>query len=193
MSHALRLHDGLGEIAVDPALGILLGYGNTVPVAALGYSPGSYFLKTNGNSVTTTRFVNIGTRASSNFVAVGLPSTSPTIGVGYATGAGGAVTQATDRTTGVTLNTICGAITTQATSLAAAAEVSFTVTNSAVAIGDVVVAVIRSGPTTVGSTQVYVHTIAAGSFGLTLANLHASVADTGAAIINFAVIKAVSA
>jgi hypothetical protein len=38
-----------------------------------------------------------------------------------------------------------------------------------------------------------VSAVAAGSFDIRLTNLHASTADTGASIINFAVIKAVSA
>jgi hypothetical protein len=41
----------------------------------------------------------------------GFFSTSPTIGIGYATGAGGTVTQLTSRTTGVTLNKVAGQIT----------------------------------------------------------------------------------
>ena len=123
----------------------------------------------------------------------GVPqSASPITKIGYATGAGLAVTQITSRATGVTINATCGAITTDATSLAAAAEVRFVVTNSAVEIGDVVVACVRSGPTA-DTSVVDVVAVAAGSFTLQLTNLHASVADTGAAIINFAVIKAVSA
>lgn len=113
-------------------------------------------------------------------------------GFGYASGAGGAVTQITSRATGVTLNKLCGAITTDSTSLAAAAEASFVVTNSKVAVGDVVIVTPRSGQT--ASTSVaFVTAVAAGSFTITLSNLHASTADTGAMIINFAVIKAVSA
>lgn len=127
-------------------------------------------------------------------VTAGITSSGATgAGIGYATGAGGAVSQLTDRTTGVTLNTLSGAITTQATSLAAAAEVTFTVTNSTVAVGDVIVASIRSGPTAGVNTFVTVTAVAAGSFNLTLNNPHASTADTGAAIINFIVLKAVSA
>lgn len=122
-----------------------------------------------------------------------IKSSGPTSGIGYATGAGLAVSQATDRTTGVTINAVCGTITTQATSLAALARVRFVVTNSAVAIGDVIVLSIQSGPTTTGATIALVDTVAAGSFGITLYNSHATVADTGAAIINFAVVKAVSA
>lgn len=164
----------------------------TLPADSAQTLVGATATQTLSNKTLTAPVIGVATGTSLAVTGL-LTSSSPTAGIGYATGAGGAVSQATDRTTGVTLNTASGAITTQATSLAAGAEVSFTVTNSACAVGDVVVASIRSGPTTTGSTQVYVHTVAAGSFGLTLANLHASVADTGAAIINFCIIKAVSA
>jgi hypothetical protein len=193
MSHALRIHDGLGQIAVDPSAGILLAYGSTVPAAASeGYAPGCRFIKTNGTGVANVEYVNVGTKASSSFVTSGIQSTSPSIGIGYATGAGGAVSQATDRTTGVTLNAVSGQITTQATSLTAQTSVSFTVTNSAVAIGDVIALSIQSGPTGT-KTIATVTTVAAGSFKINLFNTDASVADIGAAIINFAVIKAVAA
>ena len=115
----------------------------------------------------------------------------PTGGLGYATGAGGAVTQATNRTTGVTLNTVTGAITTNNTSLAALAAASFTVTDSAVAVTDTIVLSIRSGQTN-AQTMVYVTTVAAGSFQITVNNGNAVTAETGTIIINFAVIKAVS-
>lgn len=111
---------------------------------------------------------------------------------GFATGAGGAVTQATNRSTGVTLNTICGAITTDATSLAAGAEATFTVTNSQCAVGDVPVIAARSGQTAATSVPT-VSAVAAGSFDITLSNLNGSTADTGAMIINFLIMKAVSA
>lgn len=124
--------------------------------------------------------------------ASSVKSISSSAGVGYGTGAGGTVTQITDRSTGVTINKICGAITTDATSLAAGAEATFTVTNSAVAIGDVIVLSARSGQTAATSVP-FVTAVAAGSFDITLTNLNASTADTGAMIINFAVIKAVSA
>ena len=120
------------------------------------------------------------------FLAVG-----GTTGFGYKTGkgVGGAQTQITTRATTVVLNKLCGAITTDTTSLATAAEISFTVTNSKVAANDVVVACIKSGGTTSGSTWAAVTAVADGSFQISLANLHASVADTGAIVINFAVIK----
>lgn len=123
--------------------------------------------------------------------ALAIKSSSPTAGIGYATGAGGAVTQATDRSTGVTLNTVSGAITMNAASLAAGAEASFTVTNSAVAATDVVVVCLKTVGT--GTPMVFVDTVAAGSFRITITNLHAATADTTADVINFVVIKGVAA
>lgn len=99
------------------------------------------------------------------------------------------VTQATNRSTGVTLNTTCGQITTDATSLAAAAEASFVVTNNKVTAKSVIVINAASGQT--ASTSIPVVTaVAAGSFTITLTNLHASTADTGAMVINFIVLGA---
>lgn len=125
----------------------------------------------------------------------GFVSTGPTgTGIGYGTGAGGAVTQATNRTTGVTLNKLSGTITTNNASLAAEAAAVFTVTNSTVAIGDVPVVAIQSGSNG-GNTKVTVNSVAAGSFVIQVANDNAAAgtAETGAILINFAVIKAVSA
>lgn len=115
-------------------------------------------------------------------------------GIGYATGAGGAVTQATNRTTAVTINTLAGQITTNNASLAAEAAAEFTVNNSTVAIGDVVVVAIQSG-TNGGNTNVFVSTVADGSFKIKVANNNAAAgtAETGAIIINYAVIKSVAA
>ena len=123
----------------------------------------------------------------------GFTSSAPTgVGIGYATGAGGAVSQATDRTTAVELNTLTGKITTQATSLAAQTSVAFTLTNSTIALGDVVAVSIQSGPTGL-KTIATVTTVAAGSCQINLFNTDASTADTAAAIINFVVIKGVAA
>jgi hypothetical protein len=143
---------------------------------------GLYFVGTN-NSTAPVQIVS---------TTGAITSTSPTLGVGYATGAGAAVTQLTNRSTGVTVNAVCGKITTDATSLAAGAEATFVVTNSAVEVGDVVNICARSGQTA-GTSIPFVTAVAAGSFSITLSNFHASTADTGAMIINFAVCKAVSA
>ena len=112
-------------------------------------------------------------------------------GIGYASGDGGAVTQLTNRTTGVTLNTLSGAITTHTASLAAEATADFVVTNSKVAIGDTVCVSQRSGSNG-GGTLVDVAAVAAGSFTVRVhnGNVAAGTAETGALILNFAVIKA---
>jgi hypothetical protein len=55
-----------------------------------------------------------------------IKSQGATQGIGYATGAGGTVTQATSKSTAVTLNTVTGAITMNNAALAAATIVSFT-------------------------------------------------------------------
>ena len=64
---------------------------------------------------------------------------------GYATG--GAVTQATSKATGVTLNTPSGQITMNGASLAADTTVSFTLTNSEIAATDVLILNHASGGT----------------------------------------------
>jgi hypothetical protein len=114
--------------------------------------------------------------------------------IGYGTGAGSTVTQITNRATGVTINALSGAITTDSTSLAAEASAVFVVTNNKVEIGDVVLCSMRSGSVAL-NTQVEVTAVAAGSFSITVINnnVAAGIAETGAIIINFAVIKAVSA
>lgn len=111
-------------------------------------------------------------------------------GLGYLPGLGGAVTQATNRTTGVTLNTLTGAITTNNASLAAEASADFVVTNNKVAIGDVVLLSQRSGSNG-GGTLVQVVAVANGSFTIRVhnGNVAAGTAETGAIIINFAIIK----
>lgn len=118
----------------------------------------------------------------------GIVSTGPTAGIGYATGAGGTVTQATSRTTGVTLNTVSGNIV-LVSAAGSATPFSFTVTNSAVAAGDTVIVNQKSGTDVYTTTQVTA--VAAGSFRLTLAN--ASGTTTEQPVFNFNVIKGVAA
>lgn len=138
-----------------------------------------------------------GTTVISNTGAItstaGLTSSSATAGVGYATGAGCSVTQLTNRTTGVTCTGVSGQITTNNASLAAETAAEFTVTDTSVAIGDVVNVAVQSG-TNGGATDVLVSTVANGSFKVKLINDNAAAgtAETGAVILNFAVMKAVA-
>lgn len=92
-------------------------------------------------------------------------STSSTGGVGYGTGSGGSITQATSRTTGVTINRPSGAI----TLVSAAGSVSwqsFTVTNSTITATDTIIVNQKSGT---DKYQVHVTAVAAGSFQITYA------------------------
>lgn len=105
---------------------------------------------------------------------------------------GSNVTQATNRTTGVTLgNSLSGVITTNNASLAAETAATFTVTAPQVFADDIVLVAI-SGGSNGGNTTVQVIVIAAGSFQITVANQNASggAAETGAITINFLVMKA---
>jgi len=120
--------------------------------------------------------------------ANGVTSSSSTAGIGYATGAGGTVTQTGSRTTTVIINKVCGNIV-LVSAAGSATPFSFTVTNSTVAAGDVVVLSQKSG-TDIYTTQ-KVTAVAAGSFRVTLAN--ASGTTTEQPVFNFAVIKAVAA
>lgn len=102
---------------------------------------------------------------------------------------GGTVTQATDKSTGVTLNKPSGQITTSDASLAGAAEVSFTVTNSEVAATDVVIVNVASGAST-GTYIASVSAVAAGSFDITLSNVGATAGE--ALVLNYVALKGAS-
>lgn len=144
----------------------------------------------NGNvdaPVTTTDLTVTGSVAATTTIK----SSGPTSGVGYATGAGGAVTQITTAATGVALSKVTGQITTVALTTAAGAEEEFIVTNTAVAATDVVV--VGTTYAGAGTPIVSVKGIAAGSFVVNISNLHAANALNAVVVINFAVIKAVAA
>ncbi|QND67634.1 hypothetical protein HB777_29330 [Mesorhizobium loti] len=67
--------------------------------------------------------------------------------IGYIAGSGSTVAQATDKTTGVSLARPTGQITMQATSLAAATAVSFTLTNAVITADDLLIINHKSGGT----------------------------------------------
>jgi len=106
--------------------------------------------------------------------------------VGYATGAGGTVTQGTSRTTGVTLSKRSGAITLY-TAAGTSAYTSFTVTNTLVAATDTVIVNQKSGT---NYYQVFVTAVADGSFRITFSAVSGTASD--APVFNFTVIKGVA-
>jgi len=130
---------------------------------------------------------NIGAATGTSLTATGAIVSTGTAGVGYATGAGGTVTQITSRTTGVTLNKTTGAITLFSAAGSTTAA-TFTVTNSTVAATDVIILNQKSG------TDLYdlmVTAVAAGSFNITFRTTGGTTTETP--VFNFAVIKAVAA
>ena len=100
---------------------------------------------------------------------------------------GGTVTQATNKTTGVTLNTESGQITMNNAALGAAAEATFEVTNDKVAAADIPFVAIASGGTA-GSYILGVSAVAAGSFKITVTNVSAG-SLSEAVVINFGLFK----
>lgn len=151
--------------------------GNTITFQA----PGTYefeFVTSDGGASVTIFDLNRPLLASSQ------------AGLGFVTGAGGVVTQATSKATGVTLNTQCGQITMNAAALAAATEVSFTLTNSFVAATDVLIVNVASGATA-AAYNVQVDAVAAGSCQISLGNMSAG-SLSEAVVLNFVVIKAVA-
>ena len=109
------------------------------------------------------------------------------LGYGAGAGAGGTVTQATSRTTGVTLSKPTGAIT-LFTAAGSATPATFTVTNTLVAATDTINVSVKSG------TNVYIATVsavAAGSFNITFWTTGGTASDNP--VFNFALIKGATA
>jgi len=126
--------------------------------------------------------------ATGNISAVGqIVSTGG--GVGYATGAGGTVVQATSRTTTVVLNKLCGTITMFSAAQAANALVTFTLTNSFIAATDFVL-VQHISATNGGAWNVSV-VAGAGSCTINIRNV-STASITEATPLRITVIKAVT-
>jgi hypothetical protein len=106
-------------------------------------------------------------------------------GLGYGTGAGGTVTQATSKSTNVTLNKPCGQITMHNAALAVGESVSFQLTNSLVTINDAVTASLDATVNYDYILQAYVN---AGTIQFRLLN-NGSVSRSEAVRIHFAIIK----
>ena len=166
--------DGV-DYALGTVTGTKIGTGTTQKLGLWNATP----IVQPANTVDIfTGLVNVGLRAAAGTAAMTLPGnlaaagsikSSGTLGIGYATGAGGTVTQSTDKTTGVTLSKMTGVITLNNASLADATNVQFTVTNTLIEAGDFVVVNHISGGT-LGVYAVHAHSVAAGSFKITVRN-----------------------
>jgi hypothetical protein len=119
-------------------------------------------------------------------------SSSATAGIGYATGAGGAVTQLTSKSTAPpSINKVCGQITMNNAALAAGAKVSFTVSNTSCAATDGPYVWVVSGGTA-NAYRANVTAVAASSFTVTVENITAG-SLSEAPVIGFFINKAVTA
>ena len=107
--------------------------------------------------------------------------------LGYTAAAQGTVTQATSKSTAVTLNKSAGVITMNNASLATATNATFTLNNSLISANDTVILTISGGQTTPGSYNVFANSLAAGSVSITLRNISGG-SLSEAVVINFALI-----
>jgi len=107
--------------------------------------------------------------------------------LGYTTAAQGTVTQATSKSTAVTLNKSAGQITMNNAALAGSTAVSFTLNNTFISTNDILILNVGAGATATAYT-VYTSSISAGSAVITLRNLTASTSYSEAVVLNFALI-----
>ena len=106
--------------------------------------------------------------------------------IGYAASAQGTVTQATSKSTAVTLNTSAGQITMNNAALASVTNVTFTLNNSLISAKDVLILNVGSGATA-GAYNCWVSGLSAGAATITLRNISGG-SLSEAVVINFSVI-----
>jgi len=185
------LNDGGGTITTAIAVSIL-STSNTGVGSAIGTNYGILIGNQTAGSTnyaiyTGTGLVRFGDAVSSTGSIL---SSNATTGVGYATGAGGTVTQATNKATGVTLNKATGLITMNNAALAADTTVTFTLTNSAIAATDTII-LNHASAGTAGAYTLNAQ-VAAGSAAIKVRNVTAG-SLSEAIVIRYTVIKSVSA
>lgn len=130
----------------------------------------------------------IGATTPSTIVGTTVYATSE---IGYSAAAQGTVTQATSKSTAVTLNKSAGRITMNNASLATATNATFTLNNSTISANDAVILTISGGQATAGSYNVFANSLTAGSVSITLRNISGG-SLSEAVVINFAIIHCAS-
>jgi hypothetical protein len=162
------------NVTIDEELALVINAGNTAFASTFYIGGGS-------GSVATSN-------ASGAFVSQGV------LGYGkdaFTNSPGGAVTQNTSKSQGVTLNKGCGVITMNAAALNAGTSVEFVLTNSFIASTDTVIC--NMGPGGTASTYlVQAQAVAAGSCRFRVTNYSAT-NRSEACVVNFSIIKAVNA
>lgn len=180
-------HNGTGTGNVVEINGTLYQGGSIIPFANDGGAIGASGQAMSDGFWATGAVQNYGAGNVTQTHSTGKLVTKAVNGIGYDTGSGGAVTQATSRTTGVTVNAACGAIT-LVSAAGSTTAASFTVTNSAVAATDTVIVSQKSGT---DKYDLSVTAVGAGSFEITFKTHSGTTVEQP--VFNFVVIKAVAA
>ena len=139
-----------GNATIVHSSGIVTVAVGDLRVTSAGTNAASVLTQGSTNTVSNKTFVApvLGVATGTSLAVTGLlTSSSPTAGIGYATGAGGAQTQATDKSTTVVSNTLTTAITMNAAQLNAGVTVAFTFTNSTISSTDTVICAHQSAGT----------------------------------------------
>ena len=160
----------------------------TLITPAIGTPSSGDLSNCTGSPVLTTP--SLGTATATKITSTGDIIISATGKLGYTTGSGGTVTQITSKSTGVTLNKTNGQITLNAAALAGDTTVSFTLSSTLIAAGDVLILNHISGGTA-GSYLLNAQS-AAGSASINVRNITTG-SLSEAIVIAFAVIKATTA
>ena len=108
---------------------------------------------------------------------------------GYTANAQGTVTQATSKSTAVTLNKSAGRITMNNAALASVTNVTFTLNNSLISANDILILNVSGGATS-GAYNCWVSGLSAGSASITVRNISGG-SLSEAVVINFALIHCV--
>jgi len=108
---------------------------------------------------------------------------------GYTANAQGTVTQATSKSTAVTLNKSAGRITMNNAALASVTNVTFTLNNSLISANDILILNVSGGATS-GAYNCWVSGLSAGSASITVRNISGGPLSE-AVVINFALIHCV--
>jgi hypothetical protein len=109
--------------------------------------------------------------------------------LGYTAAARGAVTQATDKSTAVTLNRSAGTITMNAAALGGTTSVTFTLNNNKISANDAVILSIVGGTATAGSYTLWVTGLTAGAATITLRNITGG-SLSEAVVFNYVIVHA---
>ena len=170
---------GIGTNSPGAKLAVISGTSPNVATLQIGYSGSNNYYDANLHSFRNGAQTEVARIDSSGNVLVVNPA-----GLGYGTGSGGTVTQATDKSTAVTLNKPTGQITMNNAALAGGASATFGLNNSLLGAYDTIIAT----PSTSTNYSVEIAYCGSGVAYLRVTNKSAgSLSD--AVLINFSIIK----